>query len=71
MYYKFGFHTGPGGNRSGIGNYFSQLDYAGLPATIKSADDYGPCWELTQFAKASGVDHQIIFRLTTAGQKDG
>lgn len=64
---KFGFHTGPGGNRSGIGNWFQTLDAAGVPLMIKSVDDYGPLFEVSQLAKQSGVDHLLVFRLSTAG----
>lgn len=70
-YYKIGFHTGPGGNRNGIGDYFRDLDDAGIPAIIKSSDDFGPCYELQEMAKQSGVSHIVVFRLSTAGQNDG
>lgn len=66
-----GFHTGPGGNASGLGDYFRQLDAAGIPAVQKGVDDYGACNELVKLARASGVPHHIIFRLSTAGQNDG
>lgn len=69
--YKIGFHTGPGGNRNGIGDYFRGLTAAGIRAHVKSVDDYGPCWELIEMAKWSGIDHQVVFRLSTAGQSDG
>jgi len=65
-YYKIGFHTGPGGNRNGIGDYWRALDAAGIPASHISVDDYGPCYDLEQLAKASGVDHNNIFRISVA-----
>ena len=65
---KIGFHTGPGGNPRGIGDYFRALDGAGIPAVVKSADHYGPCGELANLSARSGVDHVIIFRLSTSGQ---
>jgi len=65
---KIGFHTGPGGNPTGIGDYFRALDGAGIPAVVKSADNYGPCGELAGIAAQSGVEHVIVFRLSTAGQ---
>ena len=68
---SWGFHVGPGGNRNGIGVHWQDLDAAGISATLKSADDYGPCGELAAIAAASGVTHHIIFRLSTAGQNDG
>lgn len=65
---KIGFHTGPGGNPTGIGDYFRALDGEGIPAVVKSADNYGPCGELASLAGRSGVDHVVIFRLSTSGQ---
>lgn len=65
-YYKIGFHAGPGGNRTGIGEYITQLANAGISPSIKSTDDYGPCFEAAQQPIGS-----IVFRLTTAGQNDG
>lgn len=63
-YYKIGFHTGPGGNRNGIGEYWRALDAEGIPASLMSVDDYGPCYELEQLGKVSGVPHDIIFRFS-------
>ena len=65
---KIGFHTGPGGNPTGIGDYFRALDNAGIPAVVKSADNYGPCGELAELAARSGVEHVVVFRLSTSGQ---
>lgn len=67
----FGFHTGPGGNRNGIGDHWQSLDAAALPSFLKAVDDYGPCYDLARIAAASGVAHTVIFRLSTAGQNDG
>jgi hypothetical protein len=61
--YKIGFHTGPGGNRNGIGDYWKALDAAGIPAVLISVDDAGPCYELDLIAKASGVPHVNIYRV--------
>jgi hypothetical protein len=66
-----GFHTGPAGNARGLGEYFTRLDNAGIPAMQKAVDSYGPCNELAQLARKSGVNHNIVFRLSTAGQDDG
>ena len=63
LYYKIGFHTGPGGNRDGIGDYWKILDSAGIPAVLISVDDYGPCYELDLLAKASGVPHVNVYRI--------
>lgn len=65
---KIGFHSGPGGNLTGIGDYFRALDEAGIPAVLKGVDGYGPCGELAGLAARSGVEHVIIFRLSTSGQ---
>lgn len=69
--YPIGFHLGPGGNPTGIGDYMRRLDAANIAAFIKSADSYGPCYELMEIARTSGVDHTAVFRLSTAGQQDG
>ena len=68
---SIGFHTGPGGNMNGIGQHWRDLDAAAIPACLKSVDNYGPCFELSGIAAASGVPHVIIFRLSTQGQGDG
>ena len=67
----FGFHCGPGGNLNGIGSHWRTLDAARIPAFLKSADYYGPCFELANIAAASGVKHTIIYRLSTRGQNNG
>lgn len=65
---KIGFHTGPGGNAKGIGDYMKALDQAGIRFMIKSVDSYGPLFEASQLAKKSGVDHILVYRLSTVGQ---
>ena len=67
MYCPIGFHTGPGGNPTGIGDYFRALDGAGRPAVLKSVDAYGFCRELAALAQKSGVPHVIVFRLSGEG----
>lgn len=62
-HYKIGFHTGPGGNRNGIGDYWKALDSDGIPASLISVDDYGPCYELDNIARASGVPHVNVYRV--------
>lgn len=61
---KFGFHTGPGGNPTGIGDYMRALDAAGIPMVIKSVDHYGPVFEAQEIMKKSGVPHVLVFRLS-------
>jgi lysozyme len=70
-YQKIGFHVAVGGNRSGIGQYYAALDGAGIPINLMSADDYGACQEVVNFAITSGVPHVVAYRVTTHGQRDG
>lgn len=65
---KIGFHTGPGGNATGIGDYFKALDAARIPFMIKSVDSYGPVFEAGQLARKSGVPHTLVYRISTVGQ---
>lgn len=58
-YCKIGFHSGVGGNRTGIGNYFSRLDSAGVPFVIKSVSDGGLAAEAAGYTNAP---HVIIYR---------
>lgn len=62
-YYKIGFHNGPAGNRTGIGDYWKKLDSAGIPTINISVDDYGPCYELDELAKVSGIQHVNLYRI--------
>ncbi|MCB8976065.1 MAG: hypothetical protein H6657_01410 [Ardenticatenaceae bacterium] len=61
---KIGFHTGPGGNPTGIGDWMRALDKAQIPFCLKSADHYGPIFEAQEIMKKSGVPHVLIFRLS-------
>lgn len=66
---KIGFHTGPGGNATGLGDWMRRLNDAGVPFFLKSADAAGPIFEAQQIMKqneASGrfVPHTLVFRLT-------
>ncbi|NJN55760.1 MAG: hypothetical protein HC804_14040 [Anaerolineae bacterium] len=65
---KIGFHTAPGGNPTGIGDFFRVLDAAGVPFMIKSVDTYGPVFEASQLARKSGVPHTLVYRMSTTGQ---
>jgi hypothetical protein len=62
---KIGFHVGPGGNMTGIGEWMRQLDAARIPFCLKTADNYGPVHEAVGYMRASGVPHVLVFRLTT------
>ncbi len=61
-YNKIGFHTGIGGNREGISDYFKKLDAAGVPIFIKSVDDAGPIFEVQELGEASGIEHIMVYR---------
>ncbi|MFT5194301.1 MAG: hypothetical protein ACI9EW_000956 [Cellvibrionaceae bacterium] len=61
---KIGFHVGSGGYLDGIGDYFRQLDAAGVPIFIKGVDGGGVIYEVQELAKVSGVPHVMVFRRT-------
>ncbi len=68
---KIGFHTGPGGNPSGIGDWMRALDKARIPFCLKSVDHYGPIFEAQELMKKSNVPHVLVYRLSTRGINDG
>ncbi len=57
---KIGFHVGPGGNQQGLGEYLEALAAAGVPAFIKSVDDYSMCAQALNY----NPDNITVFRLT-------
>lgn len=57
---KIGFHCGPGGNRTGIGDHFNRIAQAGRRIVVKSVDDYGLIVE----ALSADPDAVTIFRMT-------
>jgi len=61
---KIGFHTGIGGNRTGIGDWMRNLDSAGVPFFLKSADDAGPIFDAQAIVRDSDVPHTLVFRRT-------
>ena len=66
---KVGFHTGPGGNATGLGEWMRDLNTAGIPFFLKSTDSAGPIYEAQLLMKANEaagrfVDHTLVFRLT-------
>lgn len=67
---KIGFHTGPGGNPTGIGDWMRALDEAHIPFCLKSADHYGPIFEAQELMKKSNVPHILIFRLSSRADGD-
>ena len=64
---KIGFHVGPGGNPTGLGEWMSQLDAAGVPFFLKSADYAGPIWEAQGYTNAP---HILVYRKSTDGEHD-
>ena len=68
---KIGFHTGPGGNPTGIGDFMRRLDKARIPFCLKSVDHYGTIFEAQEIMKQSNVPHVLIFRISTRGVSDG
>lgn len=68
---KIGFHAGPGGNLTGIGDWMRKLDGAGIPFFLKSADHYGVLFEAANIAANSGLNHHLVYRQSTRGQNDG
>jgi PKD repeat protein len=61
-YVKIGFHVGPGGNQSGLGDWMRCMDAAGVPFFLKSVDSAGQIWEAAQIKAASGVPHVLVYR---------
>jgi hypothetical protein len=61
---KIGFHTGMGGNLTGLDEWMEALDAAGAPIFLKSADNAQPLYEAQQLAQQSGVPHVLVFRRT-------
>lgn len=59
---KIGFHTGVGGNRTGLGEWMQRLDAAGVPFFIKTVDDSGPLVEAQEIVRSSDVPHTLVYR---------
>jgi PKD repeat protein len=59
---KIGFHAGPGGNHTGLGNWMTCLDAAGVPFFLKSVSVAGPILEAARLKAASGVPHTLVYR---------
>jgi hypothetical protein len=57
---KIGFHVGQGGNARGLGEYLEALASVGVPAMIKSVDNYGVCAQALQ----ESPDNVVVFRVT-------
>lgn len=59
---KVGFHTGPGGNQTGIGEWMQRLDAAGVPFFLKSVDSSSALVEAQEIARRSDVPHVLVYR---------
>lgn len=68
---KSGFHSGAINVMEGIGAYWRKLDNAGIPIFHKATDGFGPLYEIAHLPNPHGVEHHLVFRLSTEGQGDG
>jgi hypothetical protein len=59
---KIGFHTGYGGNTTGLHQMLAELDAAGVPFFLKSVDDASHLFYAQQLAQQSGVPHILVWR---------
>ena len=59
---KIGFHCGPGGNPTGIGDHLRRLDAAGVPFFIKSTDSMTGLFDAQLLMVNSSVPHTAVFR---------
>lgn len=65
---KIGFHAGIPGNMEGLEEWMRQLDAAGIPFFLKSADNAEPLYIAQELRKQSGVPHTLVFRRATGQQ---
>lgn len=66
----FGFHTGPGGNPTGIGPHLRTLDSAGVPIFIKAVDTMSGIDDALALPNPFGVRHTIVYRKSTGEDYD-
>jgi hypothetical protein len=59
---KIGFHVGLFGNRQGLDDWMADLDAAGVPIFLKTANDAEPLFEAQTLMQASGVPHILVYR---------
>lgn len=59
---KIGFHTGIGGNSSGLDAWMERLDTAGVPFFLKSVDNAQPLHFAQELMRQSGVPHTLVYR---------
>ncbi len=67
---KIWFHAAVGGNLTGWGSAWRQLDAAGIPVFAISADNAGPLYEIQEGASVPEIN-TLVWRPTTLGQGDG
>lgn len=66
-YNKIGFHAGINGTMEGLEEWMRQLDAAGVPFFIKTADNAEPVYIAQELMKQSGVPHTLVFRNAAGG----
>jgi hypothetical protein len=59
---KIGFHVSLGGNMEGLDGWMRQLDAAGVPFFLKSADNAQPLYLAQEMMRQSGVPHTLVYR---------
>jgi hypothetical protein len=64
---KIGFHVGVGGNREGLIESITELDAAGVPVFLKTANDAEPLYLTQELMKVSGVPHNLVYRDVAEG----
>ncbi len=67
VYNKIGFHAGINGTMEGLEEWMRQLDAAGVPFFIKTADNAEPVYIAQELMKQSGVPHTLVFRNAAGG----
>ncbi len=66
-YAKIGFHAGIGGNSEGLEEWMRDLDAAGVPFFLKSADNAEPIYIAQEMMRQSGVPHTLVYRRVAGG----
>ncbi|MCB9443985.1 MAG: hypothetical protein H6669_07090 [Ardenticatenaceae bacterium] len=67
VYNKIGFHAGVNGTIEGLEEWMRQLDAAGVPFFIKTADNAEPVYIAQELMKQSGVPHTLVYRKASGG----
>lgn len=64
---KIGFHVSLGGNMEGLDEWMRQLDAAGVPFFLKTADNAQPIYLAQEMMRESGVPHTLVYRRVSGG----